>query len=62
MRYNMVILLCTLLTGCGAASVTTAKWRGYSEVCIDGITYLQFSFGATVKVDMNGKPVSCKGE
>lgn len=61
MRILLVVALSILLTGCGAASRTSAVWTGYSENCVDGVTYLQFASGATVKVDRNGKPVSCEG-
>lgn len=30
-----------------------------SKTCIDGVTYLQFTSGATVQVDRSGKPVAC---
>lgn len=31
-----------------------------SKACIDGVTYLQFTSGATVQVDVNGKHIVCK--
>lgn len=59
-----IILMTALafaLTGCGAfdrgiASVT----GGASKICVDGVVYLQFTSGATVQVDQQGKPVACK--
>lgn len=59
MKYMTVIALAAMLSGCGAMERTTANWTGYSEICVDGVTYLQFTSGATVKVDQTGKPVAC---
>lgn len=57
---KIIILFAALsLAGCGAMERTTANWTGYSEICVDGVTYIQFTSGATVKVDRNGKPVPC---
>ena len=47
------------LTACGNMERATARWTGYSEICVDGVTYIQFTSGATVKVDQEGKPVPC---
>lgn len=57
----LVLALPLFLVGCGwfdrvGASVTGSA----SKTCIDGVTYLQFTSGATVQFDQTGKPVSCK--
>lgn len=49
-----------LLTGCGQISRITALWTGYDEVCVDGVSYIQFSSGVSVKYDQSGKVVSCE--
>lgn len=59
MKKLFVLPLLVALAGCGAMERTTANWTGYSEICVDGVTYIQFTSGATVKVDRNGKPVPC---
>jgi hypothetical protein len=44
----------------GAFDRVGSKYTGKpSSVCVDGVTYLQFTSGATVKVDLNGKPIPC---
>ena len=60
MKYITVIALAALLAGCGVIDRKVAGLTGgASETCIDGVTYLQFTSGATVKVDRTGKPVAC---
>jgi uncharacterized protein YceK len=40
------------LTGCGKFAQLTAHYTGQaSETCHDGIVYLQWTSGATVKID-----------
>ena len=60
MKIIMVILLSMIVAGCGQFERVTATVAGHSETCIDGVTYIQFTSGACVKVDINGKPVGCK--
>lgn len=61
MKLVFLSLLCFTLVGCGwfdrySATVT----GGATKTCIDGVTYLQFTSGATVQVDRTGKPVECR--
>jgi hypothetical protein len=37
-----------------------AQVTGHSEVCIDGVNYLQFPSGVTVKFNKNGTISTCK--
>jgi hypothetical protein len=56
------IVLCALalsLVGCGHADRAIAKYTGHAKMCVDGVTYLQFTSGATVQVDRDGHPVPC---
>lgn len=48
-----------MLVGCGQVDRSVAKLTGYSKMCVEGVSYLQFTSGATVQVDVNGKPVPC---
>lgn len=42
------------MTGCGAIDRQTSRFPGQpSKVCVDGVTYLQFTSGATVQVDLD---------
>lgn len=57
--FVMVVSFC--VTGCGAFDRAKSKVTGKpTEVCVDGVTYLQFTSGVAVKVDLSGKPVACK--
>lgn len=56
-----VSLLCMTLVGCGWFDREVAKITGgATKTCIDGVTYLQFTSGATVQVDPQGRPVTCQ--
>ncbi len=54
------ILPLLFLTGCGTCSRMKAGYTGYDIICVDEIKYIQFTSGATVKYDVNGKPEVCK--
>lgn len=56
----LAVVLLTSLAGCGKADRIAASWTGYSETCVDGVTYIQFTSGAARKDDRNGKPVPCE--
>lgn len=66
MKKHRAILLAILATavmgtsGCGYIDRKLSGWTGNaSKSCIDGVTYLQFTSGATVQVDRKGVPVPC---
>ncbi len=48
------------LAGCGRVEQGIARWTGHAEQCIDGVIYLQFSSGATVKYLPDGRIATCK--
>jgi hypothetical protein len=49
------------LTGCGALDRFSAHITGdASEVCHDGVLYLQFTSGASVKYNTDGTMATCK--
>lgn len=59
---NKLILslaLVSLLTGCGKFDQLEAHYTGYSKICIDQVTYIQFTSGAVVQVNQTGAPVVC---
>lgn len=62
MKSTIVLLAVALsLSACGQVDREIAKLTGgATKTCIDGVTYLQFTSGATVQVDTTGKPVPCK--
>jgi len=48
-----------ILSGCGYLNRGMASISGYTKVCVDGVTYLQFPSGVAVQVDRTGAPVAC---
>lgn len=55
-----VAVLAVGLSGCGRVDRWTAGMTGKgSEVCHRGVTYVQFTSGASVAVDREGKPIPC---
>lgn len=61
MKYLILAVLALSLGACGKIDRTVASWTGdATKTCVDGVTYLQFTSGATVQVDINGKPVGCR--
>ena len=60
MKQTILILTAFMATGCGRIDRGCSSLTGDpSEVCWGGVKYLQFTSGATVKVDSTGKPVTC---
>jgi len=60
MKAVIIILVALLgLAGCGEMSRGVAKFTGYSEECVDGVLYLQFTSGATVKYNRDGTIATC---
>ena len=55
----VIMSAASVLTSCGKLDRGIAHITGHSEMCIDGVKYIQFSSGATVKLDRDGKPVPC---
>jgi uncharacterized protein YceK len=54
---TMMVLL--FLTSCGRVDRWWAGMSGYSTVCVDGVEYLQFVSGVTVKYNSNGTLATC---
>lgn len=55
------LLLLPIISSCGQWDRVKAKVTGdATKTCVDGVTYLQFTSGATVQLDLSGKPVPCK--
>lgn len=59
MKYFLVLLFCLMVSGCGAFDRAVAHYTGYSKICVDGIQYIQFTSGASVAYDANGKVKVC---
>jgi hypothetical protein len=60
-RIILIAAMSVTLAGCGwYEQKVVANITGYSKVCVEGVTYLQFSSGVTPQVNLEGRPVSCK--
>ncbi len=58
--HKMLIML-VFLASCGRVDRWWAGTTGKPiETCYEGITYLQFTSGATVMVNKEGKPIECR--
>ena len=55
----LCVAVLTSLSACGKLDRTIAHYRGYAEVCVHGVDYLQFSSGASVEYDREGHVVTC---
>lgn len=58
---KLIIIMSIFLPGCaGGCQKMKAEISGHTEVCVDGITYMQFPTGTVLKVHEQGLPVGCK--
>jgi len=61
MKIILIALSALALTGCGWFDrYVVANTVGYSKICIEGVTYLQFPSGVTPQLNIDGRPVTCK--
>jgi hypothetical protein len=59
-RIVVALIAAAALTGCGWYDrKIVANVAGYSKICVEGVTYLQFPSGVSPQVNLEGKPVSC---
>jgi len=58
-RKIIAIAFIVTLTACGKIDRHIANFTGSSESCIDGVKYIQFSSGASVKYTRDGKIATC---
>lgn len=56
----IIVFICFGLVACGKTDQLVAHYTGYSKVCVDGVQYIQFTSGASVQYDKDGKVVNCK--
>ena len=54
-----LLVVALTLSGCGKFDRGVAKWTGSAEVCVDGVRYLQFTSGASVKYNRDGTIATC---
>lgn len=57
---NFIVVGCViLLSSCGVVDRGVAQLTGTANVCVDGVQYLQFPSGVTVKYSPDGKIKTC---
>ncbi len=56
----LFILILISLSGCGWFGRETAKAFGTYESCVDGVKYIQFTSGVTVKYNVDGSIATCQ--
>lgn len=60
MKYIIVVMFVPFLNSCGYVERLVATTTGYSEICIEGVKYIQFTSGATEKINaFTLKPQNC---
>lgn len=60
MRIFFATILIVGLSGCGQCSRTKAAFSGYDRLCINGISYLQFTSGVSVEYARTGEVKKCR--
>lgn len=62
MKALMIIALAMSMVSCGYIDRSISGWTGNAaETCHDGIIYLQFTTGSTVKIDRDTlAPAKCR--
>jgi hypothetical protein len=56
---TLAIALLLSVSGCGNLDRHVANLTGSSESCIDGVKYIQFPSGASVKYTKDGRIATC---
>lgn len=61
MKQMILVMACLVtLSGCGAVERSAATFTGGGhESCVDGVVYLQFTSGVTVKYKPDGTIATC---
>lgn len=59
MKPYLVFASLLLLAGCGGLSRGCASVTGYDRTCINGVSYQQFTSGATVEYQPDGTIKRC---
>lgn len=55
----VLLALALTLAGCGKFDRGVAKITGNAQQCVDGVLYLQFTSGASVKYNRDGTIATC---
>lgn len=58
-RFLMLSVVAISLTGCGIWHKTVADTTGWTTVCVNGVSYLQFPHGVTPERTITNALVPC---
>lgn len=56
---KLALFTALLLTGCGFWSRQVASTIGYAQICVNGVSYLQFTSGVSVEYNRDGDVKVC---
>lgn len=59
MKIVIPMILLLTLSGCGGYERMSAAVTGWSHICVNGVSYLQFISGVTVEYTRDGKIKTC---
>lgn len=59
MKILAAVLVSMALVGCGIVERGVASATGYSAICVNGVKYPQFTSGASVAYNKDGKIENC---
>ena len=57
---SVILIASILITGCGRITRMVAGVTGYSTLCVNNVLYIQFTSGASVAYNSDGKIATCK--
>lgn len=60
LKFILFIGLSFAITSCGWVSRLVGGLTGTSKICVEGVSYLQFTSGASVEYTKDGKIKTCK--
>ena len=60
MRILFLLSAVVLMTSCGRCSREMAGIKGYYRICVDNVSYLQFTSGSTVEYSPDGTIKLCE--
>ena len=60
MKKLFLVLIILSLNACGYADRVVATATSFSRICVDGVSYLQFTSGASVEYSPEGKVKTCR--
>ena len=59
MKYIVMVAAVLMTVGCGKVEQLNAHFTGFAKVCVEGVSYIQFTSGVTVQYSPDGKILTC---